>query len=147
MPRATTAACEVIPPRAVRIPWAACIPRRSSGEVSRRTRITFSPFSAHSSACSAKKTILPEAAPGEAGSPSAIVLALESAAFSNTGCSSSSSFSGSTRSTAVFSSISPSDSMSIAIFTMALPVRFPERVCSIQRRPSCTVNSMSCISW
>ena len=36
IPRATTAACEVIPPRAVKTPWAACIPPTSSGEVSAR---------------------------------------------------------------------------------------------------------------
>ena len=40
MPRATTAAWEVIPPRAVRMPWAAFMPRISSGLVSIRTRIT-----------------------------------------------------------------------------------------------------------
>ena len=43
MPRATTAACEVMPPRAVRIPCAAYMPPTSSGEVSGRTRMTFSP--------------------------------------------------------------------------------------------------------
>src|ERR1043166_3035653 len=39
MPRATTAACEVMPPRVVRMPSAACIPWMSSGEVSTRTRM------------------------------------------------------------------------------------------------------------
>ena len=34
MPRATTAACEVMPPRVVRMPAAACMPGMSSGEVS-----------------------------------------------------------------------------------------------------------------
>ena len=43
MPRATTAACEVMPPRAVRMPAAAFMPWMSSGEVSVRTRITLSP--------------------------------------------------------------------------------------------------------
>ncbi len=45
IPRATTAAWEVIPPRTVRIPSEAFIPSMSSGEVSRRTRTTFSPLS------------------------------------------------------------------------------------------------------
>ena len=43
MPRATTAACEVMPPRVVRMPSAACMPWMSSGEVSTRTRMTFLP--------------------------------------------------------------------------------------------------------
>ena len=43
MPRATTAACEVMPPCAVRMPCAAIIPWMSSGVVSQRTRITSSP--------------------------------------------------------------------------------------------------------
>ena len=40
MPRATTAACEVMPPVAVRMPFAASMPWMSSGVVSLRTRIT-----------------------------------------------------------------------------------------------------------
>src|SRR5262249_9466540 len=40
MPRATTAACEVMPPRVVRMPSEACMPWISSGLVSTRTRIT-----------------------------------------------------------------------------------------------------------
>ena len=67
MPRATTAAWEVMPPRAVRMPWAACMPPMSSGEVSVRTRMTFSPLAASASASAAVKTTLPTAAPGEAG--------------------------------------------------------------------------------
>ena len=49
MPRATTAAWLVMPPRAVRMPSAACMPWMSSGEVSTRTRITFSPCAAPAS--------------------------------------------------------------------------------------------------
>ena len=44
MPRATTAAWLVMPPRVVRMPLAACMPWMSSGLVSMRTRITASPF-------------------------------------------------------------------------------------------------------
>ena len=69
IPRATTAACEVIPPWAVRIPCAKIIPLMSSGVVSQRTRITLSPARPLSSAVSASKTIAPTAAPGDAFSP------------------------------------------------------------------------------
>ena len=69
IPRATTAACDVFPPRAVRIPWAATMPTRSSGFVSRRTRITFLPASAWSAASRGSKTTAPTAAPGDAAIP------------------------------------------------------------------------------
>ena len=69
MPRATTAAWDVIPPWAVRIPCAAIIPWMSSGVVSQRTRMTASPSLPRSSAVSESKTTAPEAAPGEAFRP------------------------------------------------------------------------------
>ena len=69
MPRATTAACDTRPPREVRIPSAAIMPCRSSGEVSGRTRITCSPASWRASASSAVKYTLPTAAPGDAFEP------------------------------------------------------------------------------
>ena len=69
IPRATTAACDVIPPRAVRIALASTMPWKSSGEVSRRTRITDWPARPSFSARSASKTAVPHAAPGEAGRP------------------------------------------------------------------------------
>ena len=71
MPTATTAACDVRPPREVTMPWAAYIPATSSGEVSGRTRITFPPARARSTAWSASNTTSPTAAPGAAGSPRA----------------------------------------------------------------------------
>ena len=67
--RATSAACDETPPRAVRMPSAAIMPRRSSGLVSTRTSTTFSPRWAISTASSALNTILPLAAPGPAGRP------------------------------------------------------------------------------
>ena len=136
IPRATTAACEVIPPLAVTIPSAAAMPARSSGLVSMRTMTTRCPSACHLAASSAKNTIWPQAAPGEAGSPRVRTLADFNASLSNTGCRSSSSLLGSQRSSAVFSSISPSRSKSIAIFTIAVPVRFPLRVCKNQSLPS-----------
>ena len=69
MPRATTAACDVAPPRAVRMPFAAIMPCTSSGAVSMRTRITSSPALPRSAALSASKTIWPVAAPGDALRP------------------------------------------------------------------------------
>ena len=69
MPRATTAACDVMPPCAVSTPCAWSRPWMSSGVVSQRTRMTASPALPSSSARSASKTTLPEAAPGEAFSP------------------------------------------------------------------------------
>ena len=54
--------------------------------------------------------------------------------------------SGFTRFTAVVSSISFSFAISTAMRTAAVPVRLPVRVCSMYSVPSCTVNSMSCIS-
>ena len=83
IPLATTAACDVIPPLTVRIPCAAFIPVISSGDVSRRTRTTFSPLSAHSTASSAVNTTLPQAAPGEAPSPLPRGVAAFSALSSN----------------------------------------------------------------
>ena len=56
MPRATTAACEVFPPRAVRMPLAAIMPSRSSGLVSLRTSTTCSPRSAHALAVGESNT-------------------------------------------------------------------------------------------
>ena len=76
MPRATTAACEVLPPRLVRIPSDATIPTKSSGFVSRRTKITFLPERAKSKARFDSKTTSPTAAPGEAGIPRATSLTL-----------------------------------------------------------------------
>mmetsp|Transcript_37749 Transcript_37749/g.118186 ORF Transcript_37749/g.118186 Transcript_37749/m.118186 type:complete len:299 (-) Transcript_37749:1759-2655(-) len=77
-PRATTAAWEVMPPREVSMPSAACMPPTSSGEVSSRTRITFlMPCSlTSSSALAAEKAATPTAAPGEAGRPWPTTLSL-----------------------------------------------------------------------
>ena len=67
--RATSAAWLVMPPRAVRMPWAASMPRMSSGLVSSRTRMTCSPRPAQATASAALKTTRPVAAPGPAGRP------------------------------------------------------------------------------
>ena len=85
IPRATTAACDVIPPRTVRIPCEAFIPSISSGDVSSLTRTTFLPASAHVLASSAVNTICPLAAPGEAARPLPIGVAFLTASVSNVG--------------------------------------------------------------
>jgi hypothetical protein len=144
MPRATTAAWEVMPPRVVRMPSAACMPWMSSGLVSTRTRMTLWPAFLAASASSELNTISPDAAPGEAGSPEARIL--RSALGSMVGWSSWSSAAGSTRLTASSSVISPSEASSTAMRRAALAVRLPLRVWSIQSLPFSTVNSMSCMS-
>ena len=146
IPRATTAAWLVIPPRTVRIPCEAFIPVISSGDVSRRTRTTFSPLAAQFSASSAENTILPQAAPGEAPSPLPIGVAAFNAAESNCGWSSVSRFLGSIIATASFSVLIPSSTRSHAILRAAWAVLLPFLVCSMYNLPCSTVNSISCIS-
>ena len=146
IPRATTAAWEVLPPRPVKIPWDAFIPTISSGEVSSLTKITFSFLLAHSSASSAEKTIFPQAAPGEA--PNALPTGSASlrAFGSNPGWSNVSRLRGSIIATASFSVLIPSSTKSQAILIDAWAVLFPLRVWSIYNLPCSTVNSISCIS-
>ena len=144
MPRATTAAWDVMPPRVVRIPSLTCMPPMSSGLVSLRTRMTFSPRPDQVSASAELNTILPVAAPGLAGRPRPRTFL--SASGSSVGCRSWSSDNGSMRKIAWLRSIRPSDTMSTAIFNAALAVRFPVRVCNIHSLPRSTVNSMSCMS-
>ena len=69
--RLTRAACELAPPKAVRMPWAIFMPRRSSGLVSRRTRINLTLLSlSHSaSASEAWKQILPRGGAGTGVDP------------------------------------------------------------------------------
>ncbi len=141
IPRATTAACEVLPPREVTIPCAAIMPGRSSGLVSRRTRMTRSPPAAISSARALSKTALPTAAPGLAPMPLAICSV--SAFSSKVGNMSWASCPPVTRVSASSVSISPSSTKCVAITNAAAAVRLPTRVCSIHRLPRSMVNSMS----
>jgi len=141
MPRATTAACDVLPPRDVRMPCAAIMPARSSGFVSRRTRMTFSPSAATSTARRESKMALPTAAPGDAAMPRAI--GLVALVWSNVGNMSWASWAPVTRVTASSRSISPSSTSCVAMTNAAAAVRLPTRVCSIQSLPRSMVNSMS----
>ena len=144
MPRATTAACDVLPPRLVSTPLAAIMPRRSSGLVSRRTRMTSSPLPAHATAVAESKAALPTAAPGLAAIPLAI--SSRSPSLSNCGNISWASCSPVTRRSASSRSIRPSSTSWIPIRNAAAAVRLPTRVCSIQSLPRSTVNSMSHMS-
>ena len=144
MPRATTAAWLVMPPRVVRMPSAACMPCTSSGEVSTRARITLWPCALRCTASSASNTSSPVAAPGEAGKP--LASTVFSALGSRVGCSSWSSWPALMLVTASSLVISPSSAMSTAILSAAWVERLPERVCSMNSLPSCTVNSMSWMS-
>ena len=71
IPRATSAACDALPPSEVRIPLAAWKPATSSASVNGRTRITSRPSWAAWTASAAVNTIAPLAAPGEALTPEA----------------------------------------------------------------------------
>ncbi len=145
-PRATSAACEVMPPRAVRMPWAARIPSTSSGLVSSRTRITCLPAWVQSTASLAVSTTWPTAPPGPAGRPLTRIFASFSLAGSMMGCSSSSICAGVIRVTASSASISLSRAISTAMRTAAGPLRLPTRHCSIHSLPRSMVNSRSSMS-
>ena len=146
IPRATTAACEVIPPLIVKIASEATIPIKSSGEVSSRTRITFSPASFLALASSAVKANLPVPAPGDAGLPVATGVCAFNSFASNVGNNKSFNDFGSTLKTASSGVIIPSSTKSQAIFNAAAAVLLPLRVCKKYNLPSSTVNSISCIS-
>ncbi len=117
--RPTTAACDVMPPVAVRIPCATNMPWMSSGTVSFLTSTTFFPWRVHSTARSAVKTACPDAAPGDAGSPFVATGSAFHAFGSNIGESSCDTDSGSTCSTASFGVISFSFTRSVAMTTAA----------------------------
>ena len=134
MPRATSAACEALPPSEVRIPFAAWKPATSSASVNGRTRITARPSSAAATASGAVKTISPLAAPGEAATPTA--MESKRASGANVGCSSASSAPASIVAIASAVVISPSSTASTTKRTAAWAGRTALRVCSMYRRPS-----------
>ena len=143
MPRAITAAWLVVPPRSVRTPTDACIPRTSSGTVSRRTRMQASSRAAKAWAAAAVKTIRPVAAPGLALMPRAITS--RGALGSTCWCSRSARARGSTRITASDSGMMPSRARATAMRTPARDVRCTRVASMIEIWPSTTTNSI-CIS-
>ena len=148
IPRATTAAWDVLPPLTVRIPWAATIPSISSGVVSNLTKTTLSPLPPLPNilASSAVNTTLPAAAPGLAGSPSPILFASFKDFTSNVGWSNWSKLLASILKTASSFVIIPSSTKSHAILIAAWAVLLPFLVCKKYSLPSSIVNSISCIS-
>ena len=144
MPRATSAACDALPPSAVRMPCAAKKPCTSSASVNGRTSTTVRPRCAQSTASSGVNTICPLAAPGEAATP--LASTSKSAPGANVGCSSASRLAASIVSIASARVSSSSDTASTAKRTAAWAGRFALRVCSMYSAPSSTVNSVSCMS-
>ena len=127
IPRATTAAWLVIPPRHVTTPLETAIPPMSSGEVSVLTRMTSLPCFAHSSASSAVNTTCPHAPPGDALRP--IVIGLMPDFFisfwSRIGAKSLLNSPAGTRDTAVLLSMSPSSTISTCERSQLKIVLFP----------------------
>ncbi len=128
IPRATTAAWEVIPPRAVKKPSLTFIPSISSGDVSTLTKTAGMPFLLNSSTWGTLNATLPVAAPGDAGKPWPIFLAFLSSFSSKWGCNKLSSWAGWTNKIASSSVIKPSLTKSTAIFKAAWAVLFPDLV-------------------
>ena len=116
----------------------------SSGVVSQRTRITSSPALPRSSAVSASRTIAPEAAPGDAFRPR--VATSISALGSIIGMEELVEL----RRIDARNRLVARDQLLVHHLdrdpSAAAAVRFPVRVCRMKRRPSSTVNSMSCMS-
>ncbi len=143
-PRVTTAAWLVIPPRLVSTAPALRMAGMSSALVSGRTRMARSPSR---SASSPSMATMPVAAPGEAFSP--VPSSRPSCTARTFDCSSKrgrrscESSSAGTRSSASSRLMRPSSTMSTAVLTAAIAVRFPERVWRMNRRPFSIVNSMS----
>ena len=129
IPRATSAACEALPPSEVRIPLAAWKPATSSASVNGRTRITSRPSCAACTASSAVNTTSPLAAPGEALTP--VASTSKSALGSKVGCSSASSELGSIVASASSRESSSSSTASQAKRTAACAGRLALRVCSM----------------
>ena len=119
------------------------MPPISSGLVSFLTKIT-SPCLAIISALLEERTILPNAAPGEAGRP--LLNNIFVAVGSILGCKTFSTISGSILSKACCLVNIPSCIISKAIFIVACAVLLPDLVCNIQHFPFSIVNSTSCMS-
>ena len=143
MPRPITAACEVMPPRSVRTATEACIPRMSSGEVSRRTSTQGSRRAALAWASFAVKTMRPEAAPGLAAMP--VASTSRGAVGSTWRCSSSVSWFGSTRISASCGVMIPSSASRTAMRTLARDERGTRTPSRIWTWPPSMTNS-TCIS-
>ena len=143
MPRPITAAWLVIPPRSVNTPAAACMPRMSSGLVSRRTKIQGSPRAACACAANASNTILPLAAPGLAATAVAKISRFASASIWR--CNNSPNARGSMRINASCWGMIPSSASLTAIRIAAFARRLTRTPSSMNSSPFWIVNSI-CIS-
>ena len=142
-PRPITAAWLVTPPRSVRTATTECMPRISSGPVSRRTNTAASPRAALACASEAVKTIFPVAAPGLAAMP--LASTVRGALGATCRCNSSDKAFGSTRIRASSRGMIPSRARSTAICTAALEDRTIRTASKIASLPLSSVNSI-CIS-
>ena len=142
-PRPITAAWLVTPPRSVSTATTECIPRISSGPVSRRTNTAASPRAALAWASEAVKTIFPVAAPGLAAIP--LANTVRGALGATCRCNSSDNAFGSTRINASSRGMIPSLAKSTAICTAALEDRTIRTASKIANLPLSSVNSI-CIS-
>ena len=145
IPRATSAACEALPPSEVRIPRAAWKPATSSASVNGRTRITSRPAAAASTASAAVNTTSPFAAPGDALTPSREHLEV-GAPGRTSGAAARRAPPASIVSIACAGVSSSSSTASQANRTAACAGRLALRVWSRNSRPSSIVNSVSCMS-
>jgi hypothetical protein len=141
IPRATSAACEALPPSEVRIPLAAWKPATSSASVNGLTKITSQPSPAAATASSAVNTIAQLAAPGDAARPSANTS--NWAWRANGGCSSASSLPASIVAIASPLSSKPSSTAPNSNRTAACAGRFASLVWSMNRRLSSTAMGFS----
>ena len=129
--RPTTAACEVMPPVAVRMPWATLMPWMSSGTVSMRTRMTRLPLAGPLHRVVGGEDRLTGGRARRRGQP----LGRHRSAFRafgvEDGCRSWSATPARPAARASFGVISSSSTMSTAMCTAAKPVRLPLRVWSM----------------
>ena len=142
-PRPITAAWLVTPPRMVNTAAAACIPRISSGVVSRRTSTHGSLRAALACASLAVNTIRPDAAPGLAAIPLTILSRGELGSICR--CSNSDNVAGSIRITASSRGIILSTAKATAICTEARDERCTRTASRIRKILFSIVNS-TCIS-
>ena len=136
---ATTAACELMPPRSVKMPAELCMPRISSGVVSWRTRIALSPRASAAIAALAVKNTLPVPAPVLAPIPSAICRRF--ALGEIWGCSISLSWRGKIRLMPSFREINSHSTNLTIIATAPRPLRSAGTASRSQTSPFSTVNS------
>ena len=145
IPRATSAACEALPPSEVRIPLAAWKPATSSASVNGRTRITSRPSAAACDRVGGGEDDLALGGARRGGHAARPAPRTRPAGRRSGAAARRASRRRSSAAPAALSS-SPSSTASTAKRTAACAGRLALRVCSMYSRPSSTVNSVSCMS-